>query len=199
MPGQIYSVVEIAAEVGVSRTPVTEAIKRLAEREVVVLHPSVGFEVRRHTVQEIEDIFTLRAELEAFAMRRALTQGISERELRLLEENTDACLAAAKAGDYPAFSRLSIEYHTRLYGLANIPRLSAIMKDLKDLWLHEVWFSSAFERDTSAFLPLLEGHREIIRCLREGADDRQVREVCEHHYEQCISVIRKEIEDGARL
>jgi len=67
-----YKVVEIAAELGVSRTPVSNAVKILASQGYVTLFPSVGFEIKQLTLKEVEGILMIRGVLEELALELAV-------------------------------------------------------------------------------------------------------------------------------
>lgn len=82
--------VSLATELGVSRTPVRDAMARLADEGLLIYHPNRGFLVRRFDIKDIYDAFTLRASLEALACRLIGERGLpapgQERLRHILEE-----------------------------------------------------------------------------------------------------------------
>jgi DNA-binding GntR family transcriptional regulator len=70
-PGERLSDVEIAGQLGVSRTPVRQALHRLAQSELVRFDPRRGFWVREFTVKDVHEIYDIRAALEALAVSQA--------------------------------------------------------------------------------------------------------------------------------
>src|SRR5215207_9000020 len=70
-PGERLSDVELAAQLGVSRTPVRQALHRLAQDELVRFDPRRGFWVRVFTAEDVHEMFDVRASLEALAVRLA--------------------------------------------------------------------------------------------------------------------------------
>lgn len=67
-PGERLSDVELAAQLGVSRTPVRQALHRLAQDELVSFDPRRGFWVRKFTAMDIEELYSVRGALEVLAM-----------------------------------------------------------------------------------------------------------------------------------
>src|SRR6056297_896888 len=84
-PGQRLPEVNIAVQMGVSRTPVREALRRLSSEGLVIIIPNSGARLAAPTSREIEDTFMVRDQLEVLAVRLAAGR-ITERHLRRLEE-----------------------------------------------------------------------------------------------------------------
>src|SRR5690554_5640369 len=84
-PGQRLPEVNIAVQMGVSRTPVREALRRLASEGLVIIIPNSGARLAAPTAREIEDTFLVRDQLETLAIRLA-AERIGDRHLRRLEE-----------------------------------------------------------------------------------------------------------------
>jgi DNA-binding GntR family transcriptional regulator len=71
-PGERLSDVELAAQLGVSRTPVRQALHRLAQDELVLFDPRRGFRVRAFSAQDVHELYDVRAALEVLAIRQAV-------------------------------------------------------------------------------------------------------------------------------
>lgn len=71
-PGEPLSDVELAGQLGLSRTPVRQALHRLAQDELVRFDPRRGFSVRVFTVRDVHEMYNVRAALEALALRHAV-------------------------------------------------------------------------------------------------------------------------------
>ncbi|MEA3507742.1 MAG: GntR family transcriptional regulator [Synergistota bacterium] len=84
-PGQRLPEVNIAVEMGVSRTPVREALRRLASEGLVLIIPNSGARLASPTRREMEDTYVVRKQLECLATRIAAGR-ISERNIRRLED-----------------------------------------------------------------------------------------------------------------
>src|SRR5215207_10446458 len=70
-PGERLSDVDLAAQLGVSRTPVRQSLHRLAHYELVRFDPRRGFSVREFTAQDVHEMYDVRASLEALAVSLA--------------------------------------------------------------------------------------------------------------------------------
>lgn len=171
--------VPLAEALGISRTPVREAMSRLAEEGLLERAKATGFVVRAFGLEDVIDAIELRGVLEGTAARLAAERGADP---ALLEEMTavvarlDGCFAGAGAGvDFEAYSDGNAAFHKVLTRLAG----SKILEWEMDRVVHLPFASP------SAFLPdkiNLEGrqaslvlaqaqHREILAAIvaREGA------------------------------
>jgi len=162
--GQRLTEEQIAGEMGVSRTPVREAVRRLAEMGMVVIHPRARLEVASPDEQEIREISALREELEAMALRLA-AERISETDLKRLGELDRQCREHAEAGERLATFRADSLLHRTLAELAGNRYLSEALQRL-DV---KVQLCRAFgcvsmdkiRRDVAA-------HSKIVAALRRG-------------------------------
>src|SRR5947199_10401231 len=87
-PGRRLKEEELARELGISRTPVREALLMLQAEGLVVSTPNRGAMVRVHDAEDLDDLYQLRALLEGHATRRAATR-ISEQEIEALRESCE--------------------------------------------------------------------------------------------------------------
>src|SRR6266849_628285 len=87
-PGSRLKEEELARELGISRTPVREALLMLHAEGLIVTTPNRGASVRVHEAEDLDDLYQLRALLEGHATRRAATR-ISEREIEVLRESCE--------------------------------------------------------------------------------------------------------------
>ena len=85
-PGEKLSDLRLSAELGVSRTPIREALHQLVQDGVVVAEPNRGFFVATFTPQDLEEIFDLRCALEAYAMRKVAQQDYARHYRIALDE-----------------------------------------------------------------------------------------------------------------
>ncbi|MET9836167.1 GntR family transcriptional regulator, partial [Streptomyces sp. NPDC006385] len=130
-PGQVESVINVAAALGVSVTPVREAIMDLANLGMVEIIRNRGFRVPVLTDHDLDEIFRIRTMLEAPAMAdvvEALDGASVPQFRRLAEEITDA----AREGDLTAFLDLDRQFHLGLLELLGNRRLVAMVGQLRD-------------------------------------------------------------------
>lgn len=119
-PGVSLSEQEIAQRLGVSRTPVREAIGRLVEDGLVTVYPQVGSFVRRIDLDDVIEAQFIREALEVAAVRRAAEHGATdglERLRRRIEEQREA----ATSSDVGRFFAADVGLHNIVFELAGYP------------------------------------------------------------------------------
>ncbi|MBN8957506.1 MAG: GntR family transcriptional regulator [Rhizobiales bacterium] len=109
-PGDRLDERQLAEQFGVSRTPVREALQRLAASGLVVSRGRQGLQVAQLSLADLLDAFSVAAELEALASAQAARRIRSEQRTRL-EAAHEVCAAAAKARDVDAFYEANLEFH----------------------------------------------------------------------------------------
>ena len=122
-PGSQHSIYRMAEELGVSRTPVREAVLRLADAGLVTVERNRGVRVRGVSVQDVLDVFDLRLLLEipatAFAARRA-----DDAQRAEIVACLDAMRAAAAADDPGEFDVHDRALHGAIHAVAGNQRLA---------------------------------------------------------------------------
>src|ERR671910_21049 len=116
-PGQQLSENALATELGVSRTPVREALSRLRDERLVEVVPQLGTFVSRISPQAVGDAQFIRESLECAAVRRA-AELAGEDDIATLEENLSSQDRARDAGDLDAFYLLDDDFHRTLCDLS---------------------------------------------------------------------------------
>jgi DNA-binding GntR family transcriptional regulator len=119
----------LAAELGVSRIPVREALRQLEAEGLVVFHPHRGAVVSTLSTSEIEELFELRAQIESDLVRRAVphaTRDVVARAREILRSYD----AAFRAGEISGWGTLNWEFHATLYAPAERSFTMAVVQRL---------------------------------------------------------------------
>lgn len=153
---------ELAARLGMSRTPIREALRRLEERGLVRILPHRGAVVAEISPVDIENIYTVRCHVESLAARLA-AERITP---KMIEQVRDLALAQSRrsAGrNIRALMHANDAFHDTIYGAAGNPCLLEVIQQLRRQ-VHPVRFSawSQPERITRS----LTEHREMVQVLR---------------------------------
>lgn len=129
-PGAIYSVPGLATELGVSTTPVREALLELTRSGLLVAMRNRGFRVELLSLAALDSLFTMRDLLERFALETLARQGLTDRDalIALADEVSDA-VAADKLPEYIVADRA---FHEALVGQAGNPFLLKTVMQLRD-------------------------------------------------------------------
>jgi DNA-binding GntR family transcriptional regulator len=136
-PGENISDIAIAKKVGISRTPVREALRQL-ELEGLVLHtPHHGWMVRVLQREDIENIFEIKECLEAMLVRQA-TKRLTLRDRAVLTKAMANMEEATSKADQGAWLAADDCVETTLYAAAGNPRARQIVSSLNAQW-HWMW------------------------------------------------------------
>lgn len=130
-PGSRHSIYRLSDELGVSRTPVREAVLRLADLGLVTIERNRGITVRGVRAEDVRDVFELRLLLEVPAAAAAAAQGgdvLADR----LRSALDAMRRAAEADDEATFMRHDRDLHAALGEALGNERLSQEVDRLRD-------------------------------------------------------------------
>ncbi len=117
---------ELAERLKVSRTPVREALQRLAREGLVTVLPRKGVVVESLSLPGLEEVFLLREVLEGLAGSLA-AQRITDEELRELGRIVDESHKAAEENDTENAIRLNSEFHSMIIAAARSPRLAELL------------------------------------------------------------------------
>ena len=125
-PGERLQEVSLAAQLGVSRTPVREALARL-ESEGMIVVEGRGFVVPELTDADIEEIYQLRFLLEPAAASIAVAEVSSPTDLASMSLAVDDSVAAEKCGDFRAFLEANSRFHNAWRALVPNRRMSKLL------------------------------------------------------------------------
>lgn len=167
-PGVIYSANVIAERLGVSATPIREAMLDLTNAGLVEPVRNRGFRILTVADRDLEEIVELRLLLEPPAMRKVVDQATDE-EIARLDESVTAIETAAAEQDVAAFLVADRTFHLAALQLAGNTRLVRLVDQLRDQTRLLGLRSLALEGNLSASA---HEHREILDALRtRRADD----------------------------
>ncbi|MGV4982827.1 GntR family transcriptional regulator [Streptomyces sp. NPDC001709] len=130
-PGQVESVINVAAALGVSVTPVREAVMDLANLGIVEVIRNRGFRVPILTDHDLDEIFRLRTMLEAPAMSE-VTELLAGQAIPRFRQLAEQITDAAREGDLTSFLDLDRQFHLGLLELLGNRRLVAMVNQLRD-------------------------------------------------------------------
>lgn len=172
-PSQRLLEVKIATEMGVSRTPVREALRRLASEGLVRIVPNSGARVASPTANEMESAYSVREYLENMSVELACRNGVDRRLLEKAEEVLGAEENAFAARDIDAFLEANNSFHRLIAAAAKNPVLSEYVESIMMRTNVYMFFFNHFN-DSENFSSA--EHRAIIRAIakrdKEGAQNR---------------------------
>ncbi|SRR5712692_1556038 len=174
-PGDRLLAARIAAEVGVSITPVREALKILVAEGVLESMPRRGVRVIRMSVDDIRDLSQVRASLEMAAIR--LRGRLSKSEVAAMMDHLAQCEIAIDKEDMAGYRAGDSRFHNALVGASRSPRLIALYDLLgKQARVLELYYPDQWDSMRES----LEEHRALARQLGKGPVDRSQRAIWQH-------------------
>ena len=195
-PGERLQEVSLAAQLGVSRTPVREALARL-ESEGMIVVEGRGFVVPELTDADIEEIYELRFLLEPAAAKCAVGEVGSAADLASMSAAIEDAVAAEKTGDFRAFLEANSRFHNAWRALIPNRRMSKLL----DQYVGHVRFLRVLTLgDASARKAALSGMKSIHAAFKkrdaQAAADVMTRhlEVARHYLIEAIRQIDLEKE-----
>ncbi|MER6299128.1 GntR family transcriptional regulator [Kitasatospora sp. NPDC001539] len=129
-PGVVYSAPALAADFGVSATPVREAMLDLAREGLVEAVRNKGFRVTELTERDLDDYTEIRALIEVPTVGR-VTRTAGKDQLERLRPQAEAIVAAARKHDLIGYLEADRQFHLDLLGLAGNARLVDVVGDLR--------------------------------------------------------------------
>lgn len=183
-PGQRLPEVNIAVQMGVSRTPVREALRRLASEGLVVIIPNSGARLASPTKREMEDTFVVREQLECLAVRLAAGR-ISERHLRRLEETLLDEERSFEEQNLELYLEVNETFHRIIAEASGNKVLADYVENiLARTNVYMVFYDPFLGHRSGQTLPKdhpsLKGHRFLIDALRDRNGDLAVEIMCRH-------------------
>jgi DNA-binding GntR family transcriptional regulator len=154
---------ELATRLSVSRTPIREALSRLAAEGLVELQPNRGARVASWSAEELREIFELRLQLEPYAVRMAVPK-LSADDLDELDE----LAAEMMRVDRTAIVELNRRFHGRFIEAAGSPPLAAALRGVTHA---SVVHQNFHDYTPDAMSRSLHHHVEMVAAARAGDGD----------------------------
>lgn len=181
-PGQRLPEMSLAEQLNVSRTPVREALRRLASEGLVVIIPNEGARLANPSKKEIEDTFEIRAYLECLAIEKAIPR-IRPLQICMLEEAIEKEENIFPEKDLEKYLEVNNAFHkTIAEASGNITLYELIVNILSRSFVYLVLFGSFFELEDN---PSLDEHMEIVKALKERDTKKAVELMRSHILSSC--------------
>lgn len=167
LPGDRLGEAELAAELGVSRTPVREALRTLAAQGLVEVLPNRGARVTAWTPEDLSEVYELRIVLESHAARRAATTA-TPATLTVLAEACDRMESAVAGDRLDDLTEWNRRFHQEIVSAARSPRLTTMLESV-------VYWPMALRTfgcyDPPELARSMHQHRDILAAFHAGDPD----------------------------
>lgn len=186
-PGERLMEIHLANKLGVSRTPIREAIRKLELEGLVTMIPRRGAEVAQITEKSMKDVLEVRKVLDNLSVELACDR-ITEEEKDQLK---NACMDfedAVKTGDFSMIAKTDVAFHDIIVAATRNIRLSQMVNNLA-----EQMYRYRFEyiKDSSQHERLVEEHKEICDGIVNGDKEKALEAIEAHIDNQEIAVLNQ--------
>lgn len=191
-PGERLMEIQLANKLGVSRTPIREAIHMLEKEGLVVTMPRKGAEVAKMTLKDMEDVLEIREALDELASQVACQRITQEQLLRLRDRKMDF-ENSLKTGDVKLIAEADVNFHDVIYEATGNPKLMNLLSNLREqIYRYRV----EYLKDSDNYPVLIKEHEEIYCSLAEGNEEAAVLAIREHVMNQATAVKEVIVKQG---
>lgn len=175
-PGERLMEVTLAEELGVSRTPVREAIRKLELEKLVIMVPRKGAYVADVSKRDVAEVFEIRRALEGLAAQLAADR-ISDDHLESLERYLVKIADAIEKGDVEQFVSIDMSFHEELYQASGNERLGQMINNLREYI--QRYRSTSLAHPGRMKQALVE-HRKVVEAIG-NRDPNLAKKLAEEH------------------
>ena len=189
-PGERLMELQLAAKLGVSRTPIRAAIRMLEQEGLAVTIPRKGAEVARMTEKDMEDVLQIREALDDLAVQVACDK-ITQEQLERLMATMKNFELAVQAGDLSKIVAYDVEFHDVIYEATDNPKLVILLSNLREqIYRYRV----EYLKEKENYPMLIVEHEEIVQALKQKNKER-VADAMRNHIRNQAEVVKNIIRE----
>lgn len=188
-PGTRLMEVQLAEKLGVSRTPVREAIRQLELEGLVMMVPRKGAYVAGLSTKDCIEVLEIRAALEGLAAQLA-AQKVNHKEIQGLSQAYERFCHYVREKDIQGLIDEDVTFHDIIYSASRNERLIQLISGLREqVQRFRVAYISQFDKASD----LVEEHRQILQAISQGEGD-QARALSEKHIKNLSENMNRALE-----
>jgi len=185
-PGERLMEIHLADRLGVSRTPIREAIRKLELEGLVVMIPRRGAVVASITEKDMKDVLEVRRTLEMLAVEVACDR-ITPEQLDKLHDATENFQKTCAGADLIQLAQADVAFHDVIYNAANNQRLVTTLNNLREQMYR---YRMEYLKDTSSYERLRDEHAMIYEGIRRKDKQMACKAIREHIDNQEASIMK---------
>lgn len=185
LPGERLMEIQLAQRLGVSRTPIREAIRKLELEGLVTMVPRKGAEVAKITEKSLRDVLEVRKALEELAMQIACDK-ISADTIDDLEVALEEFKKAISSKELTAIAEADVNFHDVIYNATCNDKLIQILNNLREQMYR---YRIEYIKDYNSHNRIIEEHEMIIDSLKKQDKEQASLAICNHIDNQEMTVI----------
>jgi len=183
-PGERLREIQLANKMGVSRTPIREAIRMLELEGLVKMLPRRGAEVAEITQKDLNDVIEVRTALEQLAIELACKHMTSS-GIDLLKENVCEFEKEMPKKDVSKLASIDVRFHDIIFEATDNKRLIQLLNNLREQMYR---YRLEYLKDSNVHNVLLDEHRKLIKNLEERDIAMAKKNIVEHIVKQASTV-----------
>ncbi len=187
VPGERLMELQLAAKLGVSRTPIREAIRMLEQEGLAITIPRKGAIVAGMTEKDMQDVLEIREALEELSVQVACDK-ITDEEVAKLRENMENFETSLKSGDLKRMAEADVEFHDVIYQATDNPKLINMLNNLREQMYR---YRVEYLKNPSNHEQLLREHEAIYRGIM-AKDKDAVTEMIRKQVDVVKNIIREQ-------
>ena len=184
-PGERLMEIQLANKLGVSRTPIREAIRKLELEGLVLMIPRKGAEVADITEKSLRDVLEVRKALEELAVQLTCDK-ITKEQIRELEQAAEQFKKTLKSNDITEIAEADVRFHDIIYLATDNQKLILLLNNLREQMYR---YRIEYLKRADKYSQLLAEHEEIIRRIEKKQKKEAAEIVCKHIDNQVAAVM----------
>lgn len=184
-PGERLMEIHLADQLGVSRTPIREAIRMLELEGLVKMVPRKGAQVAKISKEDLQDVLEVRKALDTLSVKLACER-ITEDEIKLLNNAERDFEKALASKDVRDIAEADVAFHDVIHSATKNGRLKSMISNLAER-IYRYRFEYIKQQSDGGKTLMLE-HREIMRCIESRDVESAVKATEIHIDNQEISI-----------
>ncbi len=185
-PGERLMEIHLADRLGVSRTPIREAIRKLELEGLVVMIPRKGAQVARITEKNLKDVLEVRRALDMLAARLACHR-MSDEEKKELKKACDEFAGVVKDNNTKDITEADVRFHDIILKSTNNERLIQLVNNLAEQMYR---YRLEYIKDSSYHSRLVQEHEAIYHAIINNQEEKAAEAVVLHIDNQEKTIIQ---------
>ncbi len=183
-PGERLMEIQLADKLGVSRTPIREAIRKLELEGLVLMIPRRGAEVAEITEKSLRDVLEVRGALEELAVELACDR-ITEEDIDQLKVAAKEFEQALQSGDVTIYAEADVKFHDIIYLATENQRLIQLLYNLREQMYR---YRVEYLKQEEVHPVLLKEHDHIISCIAKR-DKKAAKQAVATHVDNQVKIV----------
>lgn len=184
-PGERLMEIQLANKLGVSRTPIREALRKLELEGLVNMVPRKGAEVADITEKSLRDVLEVRKALEELSVQLACEK-ITEEEIEELKRVAERFKDTLDDQDVTKIAEAGVAFHDVIYTATDNQKLILLLNNLREQMYR---YRVEYLKKEEAYPQLIAEHEELIDNISKRNKEEATRIMCEHIDNQVATVI----------